>query len=118
MDNVSLMASSSLLFPGLIAGDTISPVTRQVTGTEGQPVSLSCRYETTETYVYLYWYRHDSDLQAPQFILWKGAKSRSDSEYIPDNRYQSKTTSTSTELTISSLTLADTALYYCALETQ
>uniref|UniRef100_A0A3B4YC24 Ig-like domain-containing protein n=1 Tax=Seriola lalandi dorsalis TaxID=1841481 RepID=A0A3B4YC24_SERLL len=81
-------------------------------------VTLSCQYQTGSEYPALYWYRHDSDLQAPQFILYKGAKSRSALQYIPDDRYQSETTATSTELTISRLTLNDAALYYCALETQ
>uniref|UniRef100_A0A3P9MED1 Ig-like domain-containing protein n=1 Tax=Oryzias latipes TaxID=8090 RepID=A0A3P9MED1_ORYLA len=66
----------------------------------------------------LYWFKHDSDLQAPQFILWKGAKSYSNNELIPDKRYESRTTDTSTELIIRELTLADTALYYCAVDTQ
>lgn len=66
--------------------------------------------------VYLNWYRHHPDLQTPQFILWKG--TRSQSQYIPDKRYQSQTSTTETDLTIRNLTLADTALYYCALETQ
>ena len=118
MDNVSLMASFSLLFPGLIAGNTISSVQDEVSGTEGQSVTLRCNYETSDNTPVLYWYRHHSDLQAPQFILWKGAKSRSTSKYIPDKRYESQTSDTSSELTIRDLTLADTALYYCALETQ
>lgn len=117
MNNVSLMASFSLLFPGLIAGDTISPVKDEVSGREGESVTLTCTYDTNGTWSYLYWYKHHSDLQAPQFILWKGAKSE-DREYIPDKRYKSQTSATSTELTIQSLTLADTALYYCALDTQ
>lgn len=114
INNVHLMASFSLLFPGLIAGDTISPELDQVSGTEGQSVKLRCNYETTEDYVYLYWYKHLSDLQAPQFILWKRAKG-DNTEYIPDNRYESQTSDSTTELTIRTLTLADTALYYCAL---
>lgn len=118
MNNVSLMASFSTLFPGLIAGDSISPEKDEVSGTEGQSVNLTCQYQTSDDDVLLYWYRHHSDLQAPQFILWKGAKSNRDYEYIPDTRYQSQTTPTSTTLTIRELTLADTALYYCALETQ
>ena len=117
MNNVSLMASFSTLFPGLIAGDSISPEKDEVSGTEGQSVNLTCRYQTTDDRVALFWYRHHSDLQAPQFILWKGAKGVT-AEYIPDKRYQSQTTPTSTSLTIRELTLADTALYYCALETQ
>ncbi|CAJ1073124.1 T cell receptor delta [Xyrichtys novacula] len=106
------------LFTGLIDGDKISPVRDEVSGTEGQPVTLRCDYETTYEGVYLHWYRHQSDLQAPQFILWKGARSRSDSKYIPNGRYESETSRSSTELTIKELTLADTALYYCALDTQ
>ena len=118
MNNVSLMASFSPLFPGLIAGDKISPVQDEVSGREGESVTLGCKYETTDTQPVLYWYRHHSDLQAPQFILKKGAKSWSSRQYIPDNRYESQTSATSTELTIKTLTLADTALYYCAVETQ
>ncbi|CAJ1073151.1 T cell receptor delta [Xyrichtys novacula] len=105
------------LFTGLIDGNKISPVRDEVSGTEGQPVTLRCDYETTYGDVHLHWYRHQSDLQAPQFILWKGARSWS-SEYIPNGRYESKTSRSSTELTIKELTLADTALYYCALDTQ
>lgn len=117
MNNVSLMASFSPLFPGLIAGDKISPVRDEVRGREGGSVTLKCTYETSDTIVRLHWYRHHSDLQAPQFILWKGAR-RETAQHIPDNRYKSQTSDTSTELTIQSLTLADTALYYCALQTQ
>uniref|UniRef100_A0A8C5B577 Ig-like domain-containing protein n=1 Tax=Gadus morhua TaxID=8049 RepID=A0A8C5B577_GADMO len=77
-------------------------------------VTLRCSYETSSESVLLYWYRHRSN-QAPQFILYKGARSWSDRQHIPDTRYESTTSRTSTELTITQLTLADTALYYCAL---
>uniref|UniRef100_A0A8C9Z4E3 Ig-like domain-containing protein n=1 Tax=Sander lucioperca TaxID=283035 RepID=A0A8C9Z4E3_SANLU len=118
MNNVILMASFSLLFSGIIAGDKISPVKpHEVSKREGESVKLKCVYETTYSTPALYWYRHHSDLQAPQFILWKGAKGNT-FNYIPDNRYESKTTEKTTELTIKTLTLADTGLYYCALETQ
>ena len=102
------------LFPGLIAGDSISPDEPKVSGKEGGSVTLRCTYDTSDDRVRLYWYRHHSN-QAPQFILWKEARSWSD-EHIPDTRYESTTSSTSTELTITQLTLADAALYYCALE--
>ena len=117
MDNVSLMASFSLFFPGLIAEDTISPVQDEVSGTEGQSVSLTCNYQTDDDDITLDWYKHQSDLHAPEFILWKEGKGGS-GEYIPDknkNRYGSQTSDTSTTLTIRELTLADTALYYCAV---
>uniref|UniRef100_A0A3Q3IPV2 Ig-like domain-containing protein n=1 Tax=Monopterus albus TaxID=43700 RepID=A0A3Q3IPV2_MONAL len=96
---------------------TIPPREDEVSVTEGESVTLTCRYATTWNSVYLHWYRHDSDLQVPQFILRKGAKGYK-GQNIPDNRYKSQTTDTTTKLTISRLTLADTALYYCALQTQ
>uniref|UniRef100_A0A3B4Z3Z5 Ig-like domain-containing protein n=1 Tax=Stegastes partitus TaxID=144197 RepID=A0A3B4Z3Z5_9TELE len=101
-----------------IAGDTISPEQDEVSETEGQSVTLSCNYETASGYANLFWYKHQSDLQAPQFILWKEGKGGSD-EHIPDKqKYGSQTSDTSTTLTIRELTLADTALYYCAVDTQ
>uniref|UniRef100_A0A8C5B2U8 Ig-like domain-containing protein n=1 Tax=Gadus morhua TaxID=8049 RepID=A0A8C5B2U8_GADMO len=96
------------------AGDSISPDEQKVSGKEGVSVKLRCTYETSSENVRLYWYRHHLN-QAPQFILYKGARSWS-SEHISDRRYQSTTSRTSTELTVTQLTLADTALYYCALE--
>ena len=102
---------------GLRAADTISPRTKEVSGSEGQSVKLTCDYETTSDYVLLLWYRHDSDLQAPQFLLYKGARSWSNDEHNPDKRYKSETTRSSTEMTISKLTLADSTLFYCALHT-
>lgn len=100
---------------GMVSGDSVTPVKEKYTPTEGSSVSLSCKYETSSDYVSLYWYRHYPN-QPPQFLLYKGARSRR-SEYIPDKRYKSTTSWTSTELVITSLTLADTALYYCALDT-
>ena len=115
MVHVNLTRPLCGLFPGLIAGDSISPDEQEVSGKEGQSVKLICSYNTSNGYVDLYWYRHRPN-QAPQFILWKGARSRSDRKNIPDPRYQSTTSTTLTELIITQLTLADTALYYCALE--
>uniref|UniRef100_A0A672HFF3 Ig-like domain-containing protein n=1 Tax=Salarias fasciatus TaxID=181472 RepID=A0A672HFF3_SALFA len=106
MDNVHLMASFSPLFPGLTAADTISPDRQEVSGREGQSVTLSCSYQTGSSGVYLFWYRHHSDLQAPQFILWKGAKSWS-GEHIPDGRYGSQTTASSTTLKEAQLNSTD-----------
>uniref|UniRef100_A0A4W5L240 Ig-like domain-containing protein n=1 Tax=Hucho hucho TaxID=62062 RepID=A0A4W5L240_9TELE len=96
---------------------TIQPNQHEVYGEEGKDksVTLTCTYDTeyTNSYADLYWYRHYPN-QAPQFLLYKGARS-STSEHIPDKRYKSATSQTSTQLDITSLTLADTALYYCAL---
>ncbi|CAB1326159.1 unnamed protein product [Coregonus sp. 'balchen'] len=98
----------------LIAGDDITSSSHEVMKPEGESVTLSCSYDTSQTEPWLYWYRHYPN-QAPQFLLYKGARS-STSEHIPDKRYTSKTSYSSTELIIQHLTLADTALYYCALD--
>ena len=39
------------LFPGLIAGDSISPDKQKVSGKEGASVTLRCTYETSSDYV-------------------------------------------------------------------
>ncbi|CAB1326173.1 unnamed protein product [Coregonus sp. 'balchen'] len=97
----------------LIAGEHITAVKNEVIITEGKPETLSCSYDASRKYPLLYWSWHYSN-QAPRFLLYKGARS-STREHIPDKRYTSKTSQTSTELVITHLTLADTALYYCAL---
>ena len=112
--NVYLTHSLCGLVQGLIAGDSISPDKPKVSGKEGASVTLRCSYETSVEDVWLFWYRHHSN-QAPQLILYKGARSKSGDDNIPDTRYESTTSRTSTELTITQLTLADTAQYYCAL---
>uniref|UniRef100_A0A8C7RLX6 Ig-like domain-containing protein n=1 Tax=Oncorhynchus mykiss TaxID=8022 RepID=A0A8C7RLX6_ONCMY len=103
-----------IMSTGMVCGDSVTPDKEEYTPTERSSVSLRCTYETSSEYVHLYWYRHYCN-QAPQFLLYKGARSWSSEEHIPDKRYKSTTSRTSSELVISSLTLADTALYYCAL---
>uniref|UniRef100_A0A8C7HHD1 Ig-like domain-containing protein n=1 Tax=Oncorhynchus kisutch TaxID=8019 RepID=A0A8C7HHD1_ONCKI len=98
---------------GMVCGDSVTPDKEEYTPTEGSSVYLRCTYETSSEYILLYWYRHYPN-QAPQFLLYKGARSRT-SEHIPDKRYKSTTSSTSTELLVTSVTPTDTALYYCAL---
>uniref|UniRef100_A0A8C1YEY1 Ig-like domain-containing protein n=3 Tax=Cyprinus carpio TaxID=7962 RepID=A0A8C1YEY1_CYPCA len=85
--------------------------------TEGESVTLSCTYDTSSSYVYLYWYRQYPNRE-PQFLLWKGARSYSSYKDIPDPHFQSATSQTSTELTIATVTLSDSALYYCALRVE
>ncbi len=56
----------------------------------------------------------DSIQTENQNIYWKkGARSWTN-EHIPDG-FQSTTSQSSTELIINSVTLSDSALYYCAL---
>uniref|UniRef100_A0A672PCK9 Ig-like domain-containing protein n=1 Tax=Sinocyclocheilus grahami TaxID=75366 RepID=A0A672PCK9_SINGR len=80
---------------------------------EGEMVKLSCSYSSSSEYVVLYWYRQYPNRE-PQYLLLKGARSRRD-EDTSDGRFNSATTRTSTELTITDVRLSDSALYYCAL---
>uniref|UniRef100_A0A3B3BIB2 Ig-like domain-containing protein n=1 Tax=Oryzias melastigma TaxID=30732 RepID=A0A3B3BIB2_ORYME len=98
------MASFSPLFPGLTAGDTISPDQDQLTGTEGKSLTMKCNFQTSYDNPWLHWYKHDSDLQAPQFILWKRKYSV---KHDKDNQ--------EFHLQISSAAVTDSAVYYCAL---
>uniref|UniRef100_A0A673LG14 Ig-like domain-containing protein n=1 Tax=Sinocyclocheilus rhinocerous TaxID=307959 RepID=A0A673LG14_9TELE len=103
-----------ITIPGIFA-DSIEPKDRDnIIKKEGESVTLSCTYDTSSTYAMLYWYRQYPNREL-QYLLRKGARSWSYSEDIPDRRFQSITSQTSTELTITGVTLSDSALYYCAL---
>uniref|UniRef100_A0A3P9D9X8 Ig-like domain-containing protein n=1 Tax=Maylandia zebra TaxID=106582 RepID=A0A3P9D9X8_9CICH len=114
------MASFLLLFPGLTAGDSITPQRDKVTATEGESVTLTCNYQTGYSNAWLHWYKHHSDLQAPQFILWKQGKGGSVGEGKNEagDRFSSTLDSSirSVPLKIQKLQLSDSAVYYCALQ--
>ena len=93
--------------------DHVSPANSNIKGLEGDSAKLQCSYDTNSEYIELHWYRQYPN-EAPQFLLWKGARSDT-TEHIPDSRIGATTSRSSTELHIKTLTLADTALYYCAL---
>uniref|UniRef100_A0A3B3I7J7 Ig-like domain-containing protein n=1 Tax=Oryzias latipes TaxID=8090 RepID=A0A3B3I7J7_ORYLA len=82
--------------------DLLKPLKDELMALEGDTVTLSCKYSGSVRY--FYWYQQKSRL-SPQFLI---------KEY---SEVTEKTTDTSTELTITKLTLADTALYYCAVDT-
>uniref|UniRef100_A0A9J8CHB9 Ig-like domain-containing protein n=2 Tax=Cyprinus carpio TaxID=7962 RepID=A0A9J8CHB9_CYPCA len=83
------------------------------TSKETETVKLSCTYSSSSENVWLYWYRQYPNRE-PQYLLRKGARSRSET-HTSDGRFNSATTRTSTELTITDVRLSDSALYYCAL---
>ncbi|KAK7163311.1 hypothetical protein R3I93_007375 [Phoxinus phoxinus] len=102
--------------PGFLS-DSIEPKDKEtnINRNEEERVTLSCSYDASSTYVHLFWYRQYPNRE-PEFLLYKGAQSWSSYKNIPDpQRFQSTTSQTSTELIITSATLSDSALYYCAL---
>uniref|UniRef100_A0A8C1Y7W0 T-cell receptor alpha/delta variable 26.0 n=1 Tax=Cyprinus carpio TaxID=7962 RepID=A0A8C1Y7W0_CYPCA len=84
---------------------------------EGESVTLSCIYDTSSNNILLYWYRQYPN-KDPQYLLYKGARSWSNNRNTADHRFQSITSESSTELTTDSVTLSDSALYYCALRVE
>uniref|UniRef100_A0A4W6CEZ3 Ig-like domain-containing protein n=1 Tax=Lates calcarifer TaxID=8187 RepID=A0A4W6CEZ3_LATCA len=108
MDNVSLMASFSLLFPGLTAGDSISPERGEVNvmmALEGDTVTLSCSY--SQSVQSLYWYQQKSS-SSPQLLMMEHSKA----EGLSFN-HDKKTKEF--HLQISSAAVTDSAVYYCAV---
>ena len=93
--------------------DQLSPADSNIKGLEGDSAKLQCSYDTNSENIELHWYRQYPN-EAPQFLLWKGARSDT-TKHIPDFHFDATTSRSSTELHIKDLTLADTALYYCAL---
>jgi len=100
---------------GVFSADSIGPNDKDAnkTSREGESVTLRCSYDTSSSYVILYWFRQYPNTE-PQYLLWRGARS-SGGEDKTDERFRPTTSQTSTELTINSVTLSDSALYYCAL---
>uniref|UniRef100_A0A8C2EVH4 Ig-like domain-containing protein n=1 Tax=Cyprinus carpio TaxID=7962 RepID=A0A8C2EVH4_CYPCA len=106
-----------LMFADVTAVDKIEPNKgTSIIKTEGESVTLSCSYDSDSEYVHLYWYRQYPNGD-PQYLLRKGARSNS-IKHSSDPRFQSSTSRIFTKLIISSLTVSDTALYYCALRVE
>uniref|UniRef100_A0AAA9TES2 Ig-like domain-containing protein n=1 Tax=Bos taurus TaxID=9913 RepID=A0AAA9TES2_BOVIN len=78
--------------------DKVTEAQTTVTARERETVTIGCTYETSRTYYTLFWYRHNN------------ANARRD-RYSVNFQKGKKIIS----LTISSLYLADSAKYFCAL---
>uniref|UniRef100_A0A671PE22 T-cell receptor alpha/delta variable 23.1.4 n=1 Tax=Sinocyclocheilus anshuiensis TaxID=1608454 RepID=A0A671PE22_9TELE len=97
-----------------MTADQIRPNKDAVVIKEDETVTLSCSYDTSSSYVRLYWYRQYPKGEL-RYLIYKAARSSGGSGSPSDPRFQSTTSHTSTELTITGVTLSDSALYYCAL---
>uniref|UniRef100_A0A3P9HWY0 Ig-like domain-containing protein n=1 Tax=Oryzias latipes TaxID=8090 RepID=A0A3P9HWY0_ORYLA len=87
----------------------------------GKSVTMKCNYQTSSRGINLNWFKHDSDLQVPQFILWKGSSS---SPQFLIKEYSEETEKVSVKhdkeqkefrVKISSAAVTDSAVYYCAV---
>ncbi|CAM5101033.1 unnamed protein product [Natator depressus] len=102
---------------GAAFGNSVQSNEPEVSGSAGGSVTLSCSYTTSDSSAYLHWYRQYPN-QAPQYILWRGAKSASGQSNTADfaqKRFSSQADDSSTALNITALEVADGAEYLCAL---
>ncbi len=108
----------TLDFEGGSFANVITPVQTEVYKKEGENVTLSCSYSSAST---LQWYRQYPG-SAPEFlllILQATGKVSQMSEIVErDPRFSGKVNieKTHVDLEISSATVTDSALYYCALK--
>ncbi|OCU01502.1 hypothetical protein XELAEV_18007292mg [Xenopus laevis] len=98
-----------------VQGDSIEQPAWQW-GKKGQENILACNYRSSSSYPCLYWYRQypNSPLQ---FILRRPGTSAACTGRKTQgfDRFDGVADSSSTRMTISSLELSDTAVYYCAV---
>uniref|UniRef100_A0A669DTQ4 Ig-like domain-containing protein n=1 Tax=Oreochromis niloticus TaxID=8128 RepID=A0A669DTQ4_ORENI len=89
-----------------------------VIAAEGDTVTLDCRYETTDAYPYLFWYKQEIN-EFPKYVLRRDTTGTEDNDQeFPKDRFDAKINKIqqSVPLKIQKLHLSDSAVYYCALQ--
>uniref|UniRef100_A0AAZ1XSL1 Ig-like domain-containing protein n=1 Tax=Oreochromis aureus TaxID=47969 RepID=A0AAZ1XSL1_OREAU len=87
-----------------------------VIAAEGDTVTLGCRYETTASYSYLFWYKQELN-DFPKYVLQRGTTGTADNaQEFPKDRFDAELNKKSVPLKIQKLQLSDSAVYYCALQ--
>ncbi len=102
------------MFAGTTYGNEIRPTKTEEFAVEGSNVTLSCSYSSAQ---YLFWYRQYPG-SAPEFlvILFYGATDTKKSDVDPRfTAKPNKEKQNQVDLEISSASISDSALYYCAL---
>ncbi|TWW54136.1 T-cell receptor alpha chain V region RL-5 [Takifugu flavidus] len=96
--------------------DTVLQPKAEEMAAEDQTVTLDCHYTSTDTDVYIFWYKQDGTSR-PQFILSRFTFGQGKTEDEFKERFSSTLNPTmkSVPLKIQELQLSDSAVYYCAL---
>uniref|UniRef100_A0A3B3BW80 Ig-like domain-containing protein n=1 Tax=Oryzias melastigma TaxID=30732 RepID=A0A3B3BW80_ORYME len=80
----------------------------EVIAAEGDSVTLSCTFETSDAYPYLFWYKQESS-SSPQFII-ADFSAKTEKFSVQHNKQKQEF-----YLQISSAAVSDSAVYYCAV---
>uniref|UniRef100_A0A3P9D9W8 Ig-like domain-containing protein n=1 Tax=Maylandia zebra TaxID=106582 RepID=A0A3P9D9W8_9CICH len=115
-----------VVFVGSLSGRLLTCICREdkviqeqgdVIAAEGDTVTLGCRYETSDPYPYLFWYKQEIN-NFPKYVLLRGTSGTEDNDQeFPKDRFdaEAKKTEKSVPLKIQKLQLSDSAVYYCAV---
>lgn len=95
-------------------GDSVIQLEGQVTATEGESVTLHCKFETTDPSPYLFWYKQEVK-GFPKYVLMRLKYGSGDNVTEFKERFDAALDSSSFPLSIQRLQLSDSAVYYCAL---
>ncbi|CAM5154603.1 unnamed protein product [Eretmochelys imbricata] len=104
------------LFPGSVAGNSLTQIPASLSATEGQRVEIRCQYSTSYSSYALDWYQERPGKE-PLFLLGRysdGSERKSDS-VAPRFSAQLDTGAKSLSLSIDGAQRADSAAYFCAL---
>uniref|UniRef100_A0A673LYE4 Ig-like domain-containing protein n=1 Tax=Sinocyclocheilus rhinocerous TaxID=307959 RepID=A0A673LYE4_9TELE len=96
--------------------DRVEQSSEEMTASEGAQVIVWCKYITTDTNPYLFWYQKLPN-RSPTFILNKLTFGEGTTEPDFKKRFSATLNSTSktVPLMIKNLCVSDSAVYYCAL---
>uniref|UniRef100_A0A4W5L8W1 Ig-like domain-containing protein n=1 Tax=Hucho hucho TaxID=62062 RepID=A0A4W5L8W1_9TELE len=103
-------------FSGCRAEENVIQPTEDVMVVEGQPTTLTCLFDTTDPSSYLFWYKQLGNVN-PMFMLRRDKFSPGETNTEFKERFDARLnfTAKSVPLTIASVQLSDSAVYYCAL---
>uniref|UniRef100_A0A3B3CPT2 Ig-like domain-containing protein n=1 Tax=Oryzias melastigma TaxID=30732 RepID=A0A3B3CPT2_ORYME len=112
------MASFSPLFPGLTCKgeDKVIQPGREVIAAEGDSVTLSCTFQTSDAYLYLFWYKQEVNCY-PKYMLRQYSSTKESAPEFKTDRFRADLKEDkSVLLKIHNLPVSDSAVYYCSLQ--